>query len=416
MIERIAAKDVRTGMFIVGFEGSWFSHPFWRKNFVLSNDEDVQRIRECSADAVLIDTARGTIMPASATMPAQNRSVEPARHNRIRWAAMIPRRETSGEDTQAADRAAATRTVGRCKAVMQQVFDGARLGKAIRSADVGAVVDEISDSLDRNRSALLGITRLKSKDEYTYLHSVAVCALMVNLARELGLPDSEVRELGLAGLLHDVGKMTVEDSILNKPGQLTSAEFEEIKCHTSRGHALLSEGDGVPETALDVCLHHHEKMDGTGYPFRLGSDRISRAARMGAICDVYDAMTSNRSYKTAWSPADTVEAMLSWDGHFDRPMLFRFMRSIGVYPTGVLVQLRTNRLAVALPNGRRASRPKFRVFYALADRATLPYEDITISDTLSGDQVVAEGDATRAGIGDWGKARDAILAGQPLPG
>jgi putative nucleotidyltransferase with HDIG domain len=294
---------------------------------------------------------------------------------------------------------------------MKTIFDGARLGRAFHSEEVRAVVEEISASVLRNAHALIGVTRLKSKHEYTYLHSVAVCALMINFARELDLEESIVRDLGMAGLLHDIGKMGVPDEVLNKPGPLDDAEIAIVRAHPIEGHRILTEAGEAPELALEVCLHHHEKMDGTGYPDGLSGETISLASRMGAICDVYDALTSHRAYKQAWAPVEAITAMASWEGHFDQPLLFRFMQSILVFPVGMLVRLRSNRLAVVLDPGRRATAPRVRAFYSTTERAMLKPQDVTISNSFADDQIVSEEQPDAWGLLGWESQRERLLGG-----
>ncbi|TNY03299.1 HD-GYP domain-containing protein, partial [Escherichia coli] len=127
-------------------------------------------------------------------------------------------------------------------------------------------------SLARNPSAFVSLARLKTRDDYTYMHSVAVCALMIGLSRQLGHTEEQVREAGLAGLLHDIGKMQMPLDVLNKPGSLTDEEFKVMRTHPEHGYELLKEGVRVPEVALDVALHHHEKLDGSGYPHGLAGE------------------------------------------------------------------------------------------------------------------------------------------------
>ena len=181
--------------------------------------------------------------------------------------------------------------------VLRTAFADVRLGRAIRMDQVTAIVDDVVGTVERSPRTLLEILRLKQKDEYTYLHSVAVCTLMVNAARHMGKTDAETRDYGLAGLLHDLGKMGIPDTILNKAESLTEEEFIAIRNHPEHGYQVLSKSPNMPKMALDVCRHHHEKMDGSGYPFGMPADAISLVARLGAVCDVYDALTSERIYK-----------------------------------------------------------------------------------------------------------------------
>ncbi|MEA3540629.1 MAG: HD-GYP domain-containing protein [Pseudomonadota bacterium] len=307
------------------------------------------------------------------------------------------------DDGHEVARIEATRVTNQSKKVMREIFDSARLGKAVQCASVTAVVADVTSMIEKNRQAFLKVLRLKSKDEYTYLHSVAVCALMINLGRQLKLDEARIADLGTAGLLHDIGKMLVPADVLNKPGRLTAEEFAIIQTHAERGSQLLEEIGAVPDLALDVCRHHHEKMDGTGYPSRLPGAQISLAARMGAICDVYDALTSNRVYKQAWTPVEAITRMRSWEGHFDSALLFSFMQSIETFPVGMVVRLRSNRLGVVLDNGRRASRPKVLAFYSTRDQEWIEKDIVVIGESLSRDAILEEVDPAH-----WGIERAAI--------
>jgi HD-GYP domain-containing protein (c-di-GMP phosphodiesterase class II) len=260
------------------------------------------------------------------------------------------------------------------------MLNEARLGLAVDAEACLPLVNDIADSVYRNPGALVSLARLKTQDDYTYMHSVAVCALMVALGRELGLTQDACREAGLAGLMHDLGKAAMPLEVLNKPGKLTPEEFDLIKTHPLRGHEMLVEGRGVSPTVLDVCLSHHERMDGTGYPHQLPEDRISLVARMGSICDVYDAVTSNRPYKAGWDPAGSIATMASWKGHFD-PVVFKaFVKSLGIYPTGSLVKLQSGRLAVVLEqNPLSLSAPKVKVFFSTKSNLPITVNELELS-------------------------------------
>lgn len=412
MLQCIPPDKIQLGMFIEGFEGSWWQHPFWRRRFLLSTPDDLEKVRSSAVSGVFIDTSKGI-----GTQPQRDRprsdpvATEPSAQKIAKARETISSGAMSSARTKIYfdENARAAKIVDRSKKIVRQIFDEARLGKAVRSGDVIEVVEEIADSLERSSKALIGIVRLKSKDEYTYLHSVAVCALMVNFGRQLHLPEKEVRDLGVAGLVHDIGKMGVPADVLNKPSRLDDDEFALVRAHPEHGFSLLEQGVGLPDAALDVCRHHHEKIDGSGYPYGLRGDQISRAARMGAICDVYDALTSDRCYKQAWTTVQAIDAMRGWDGHFDPRLLFGFMQSVAIFPTGMLVRLRSNRLGVVLENGRRATRPRVKAFYSVPDREMIAPEVVIIDDNLAHDQILSEEDPRHWAIENWVELRDRLI-------
>jgi HD-GYP domain-containing protein (c-di-GMP phosphodiesterase class II) len=261
------------------------------------------------------------------------------------------------------------------------LFSEARMGKTMNSEQCAELVGEITESVWRNPAALVSLARLKTHDDYSYMHSVAVCALMVALARQLGQSEAEARDAGLAGLLHDMGKALMPLEVLNKPGKLSPAEYELIKTHPERGHALLL-GGSASAAALDVCLHHHERPDGKGYPHGLAGPALSLAARMGGVCDVYDAITSNRPYKAGWDPAESIARMAEWtqQGQFDPLVVHAFVSSLGIYPTGSLVRLQSGRLAVVVEQNPAAlAAPQVKVFFSTKAQMPLPPEIVDLN-------------------------------------
>ena len=269
------------------------------------------------------------------------------------------------------------------------MFLEARMGKAIDPDAVAPLVEEMSNSMLRNPGALISLARLKTADDYTYMHSVAVCALMIALARTLKLDPQKTRDAGMAGLLHDLGKALIPLEVLNKPGKLTDEEFTLVKAHPEEGYKLL-EGTSINAMALDVCLHHHEKMDGSGYPKGLNGETISLFAKMGAVCDVYDAITSNRPYKSGWDPSESLRQMGLWaSGHFDLPVFQAFAKTLGIYPVGSLVRLKSGRIGVVLEQSKGAlTLPVVKVFYVVASKERIPPLTIDLSVRECTDRII----------------------------
>lgn len=407
MLRRVPLDEVRIGMFVHAMEGSWLRHPFWRKRFLLDSEHDLRRLLDSDIPGIIIDDERGAASPArpvsapvtvATRKPVVHRVAEEEFQRKSR--PVSPPAETPCSVAEETKRA--RNIVTRSKRAVIKMFAEARMGRAIEVAEVAPMVEEISASIARNPLALIGIARLKNKDEYTYMHSVAVCALMINFARTLELDEVLVRELGMAGLLHDIGKMAVPDPVLKKPSKLTDAEYAIVREHSQRGYDLLLQNEDAPAIAAEVVLHHHEKYDGTGYPHGLKGEEISLYARMGAICDVYDATTSNRPYKDGWAPAESIAQMLEWNGHFDPKLLDVFVRSIGIYPLGTLVRLRSNRLGlIVAENKREPTLPRVKAFYAIHDSALTKPEMVTIGNSLRDDAIIRRETPEHWNLGDW---------------
>jgi putative nucleotidyltransferase with HDIG domain len=298
--------------------------------------------------------------------------------------------------------ARAAKICAKSKQAVVSMFQEARMGNAIDAKDCAPLVEEISNSVMRNPGALISLARLKTADDYTYMHSVAVCALMIALSRQLGLDEEQTRQAGLAGLLHDLGKAMVPNAILNKPGKLTDEEFAEIKKHPAYGHKALLAGNGIPEIALDVCLHHHEKVDGSGYPKGLKADQITLFSKMGAVCDVYDAITSNRPYKAGWDPAESLRKMAEWaKGHFDEAVFQAFVKSLGIYPVGSLIRLDSGRLGVVIEQSEKSLlAPKVKVFFSTKSNVRIKPEVVDLSRPGAQEKIAGREDPAKWNIPD----------------
>lgn len=395
MLKRIAVKDVRMGMFITELCGSWMEHPFFKTKFLLEDSNDLESLIKSGIKEVWINTDKG--LDADEIVPGKTLTdIERETEQMLREAARAKRIEKTSMDEEVK---IAQKVCSKSKEAVISMFNDARMGKAIEVEQAKELVEEISESVLRQPHALISLARLKNADEYTYMHSVAVCALMIALARQLSLEDDMVRECGLAGLLHDLGKMGIPNKILNKPGKLTDEEFTTIKSHPEIGANILMDNPFVSPMVLDVVLHHHEKMDGSGYPHRLTGDTISLFAKMGAVCDVYDAITSNRPYKKGWSPAESIRKMAEWSkGHFDEAVFQAFVKTVGIYPTGSLVRLESGRLGVVTEQSETSLlTPKVKVFFSAKMKTPIMQETLDLSKLIGKEKIIG-----RESPDDWG--------------
>ena len=395
MLKKINIEHLRVGMHVHELCGSWMEHPFWRTKFVIKDADEIRLIVDSAIKEVWIDVAKGIDVSAPAkTSEEVAAGVDAALMNAAvatgtPLQVVPPKRTAMSEELKRAARICTS-----AKSAVVAMFNEVRMGKAISGEAAGELVDEISSSVMRNPGALISLARLKTADDYTYMHSVAVCALMVALAGRLGFDETQTRDAGMSGLLHDLGKALLPMGVLNKPGKLTDEEFRIIKGHPEEGHRLLLEGGTVDGVPLDVVLHHHEKIDGSGYPHRLKGEQISVFARMGAVCDVYDAITSNRPYKAGWDPAESIRKMTEWcNGHFDARIFQAFVKSIGIYPVGSLVRMSSGRLGVVAEQSERSLlTPRIRVFFSSKSMTHVPPELIDLARPGITEKIVARED------------------------
>jgi putative nucleotidyltransferase with HDIG domain len=387
---KLETTKLELGMFVSSIEGSWLDNPFWRPQFLLTKPSEIARLVDSGIEWVMIDDARGKGLSIDRSIPPPPSSPKPGlprpavaragfgrRSQPVEPPVPISGRTPLSARERTAEYRRATGIVNRSRSTVMGMFDGARLGNAVKASKVAPLVEKIAASVDVDPTIILNVTRLKAKDEYTYLHSVAVCTLMIHLARELRLPEEQVHNLGVAGMLHDIGKTAIPEAILQKTEMLDDAEWAEIREHPKRGHAILSASRDINDAALEVCLRHHERMDGTGYPGRIAGDQLGLAARMSSICDVYDAVTSRRSYNDPWSASEALARMDGWQGHFDKLLLRTFTKSLGILPVGTLVRMNYDQLAIVTGESPADfTAPLVRAFHCYNSDTAIPLQDI----------------------------------------
>ncbi len=395
MLKKINVEQLTVGMHLKEFCGSWMEHPFWRTGFIISDPKDIAAVRGSSIKEVWIDASKGLDVASGESALSEAESTAQVEQQLLQLSVSAQRELAPVSMGAELERAA--RICFKSKQAVISMFQEARMGKAVDIGGAQQLVEDISDSVSRNPGALISLARLKTIDDYTYMHSVAVCAMMVGLAKQLGLDEGQIRSAGMAGLMHDLGKALMPMDVLNKPGKLSPTEFNVIKTHPSEGYRLLLTGLNIDPLILDVCLHHHEKTDGSGYPKGLKADEISLFAKMGAVCDVYDAITSNRPYKSGWDPAESLRKMAEWaNGHFDAQVFQAFVKSLGIYPIGSLVKLTSGRLGVVVEQtGKSLTMPSVKVFFSTKSNLRIPPEVIELSLPGATEKIVSREDPAK---------------------
>ena len=394
MFKKVDSSQLKVGMYVHDLSCDWMTHPFMRNRFLLRSDEEIRKIIAAGIHDVVIDNSKGLDVQDAPTVAQAAAAVE-RELVQIASAPQLVTRVSLGMEL-----ARATQLRKQATGLVRTVMADVRLGNAVDIDRVQPMVEDITESILRNPGALVGLLRIKTKDDYTFLHSISVCALMVAFCRSRGLDAATTHQAGLGGLLHDTGKALVPDAILNKPGPLTPEEFALVKRHPRDGHAILLQTPEVGPIPLDITLHHHERRDGSGYPDGLAGDAIGELAQMAAIVDVYDALTSERSYHKAIPAADALRKIYEWSKfHFNPVFAQDFMRCVGIYPVGTMVKLESGRLAVVIEaHESNLLAPKVNVFFSTRSNAYIKPETVDLSRGLGfggGDKIVGHESAAK---------------------
>lgn len=335
MIKKIPVTAVTLGMYIEDLGVSWLSHDFVKSKFLVEDAEVLHKLKNCKIQEVSIDTDKGLDVKS-----APEKIVPPP---------ALPEPKPTKVVSSESESHTARKILLSANAVMKNMMTDIRLGKQVDVEVVDPLADKIMASVERNKDTLISLARIKTKDDYTFMHSVSVSALMITFARANDFDEATIREVAIGGLLHDIGKMITPNEILNKPGKLTDDEFVIMRNHVVESQELLKDRTDLSKNVTDVIFQHHEKIDGTGYPLKLTGDQQSTIGKMSAIVDIYDALTSIRIYKAAWEPCATLKKMMQWtDNHLDKEQMMRFIRCVGIYPVGTLIEMDSGRIGIVL--------------------------------------------------------------------
>ena len=356
---KIFSQDLKIGMYVSELDHPWIESPFLFQGFIIENDELLQQILS-SCKYVYVDTEKTPVdiaasletldpnkqAPITKPKPGKSHFTDTVALNKIKF----------DKDDFTKNLTQARKSRDKTRSYIDSMLSEARMGRIIDTRKAKQLVAELASNIAVSVDASLWLTQLKKRDEYTAIHSLNVCVLSIIFGRALKLPEHELNELGLGALLHDIGKMRVPDSVLNKPGRLTADEFEIMKTHPGIGFELAKQDKNLSQDVLTIIRNHHERLNGQGYPDNLPESDITYYTKIVSITDVYDAVTSDRVYHDGMTPHEAMKKMYEWmPNNFDEDLMQAFIRTLGIYPVGSVVELETGHigLVVKLNNEHR---------------------------------------------------------------
>lgn len=353
-LKRIPVHRLKIGMHVEDLDRPWLDTPFFFHSKKIKRHEDIDNLIKYGIRTVTIDTNKGP--------DCEEQKFILNHHEKAHLTDSPGSLHNKFPEPQDIDPVALNEELPKAKEIkanvsnaVKNVFNDVRMGKTFEMKEVKAQVSHIVDSVFRNKDALLCLANLKECDDYTFVHSVNVCILAVSFGRHLGLPKNRLENIGLGGLLHDIGKTQVAESILNKPGKYTEEEYTIMKRHVTLGVEVLGHYENIHQEAMLLASQHHERYNGSGYPNKLYGRKISLTGQIGGLSDVYDALTYNRIYQKALSCHSTIKKLYEWsDTLFDRALVEKFIQCIGIYPFGSFVELNTGQCGIVVSVNHQA--------------------------------------------------------------
>ncbi len=350
MIKLIPTEQLCAGMFVHDFNHDW-KDPCcqdkdpnaFRGSRMLRTDEEVHSVIDHGIREVFIDASRGKDVEDAPTAAEVQRMLE------AQLRELGDDEGEGGVETVPLEKEIhqASHVKAQARSLVGSILEDVRLGKQVALTPVKDAVRNMADSMFRNPDALLSLSLIKQKDEYTFMHSVNVGVFLMSFCRALDMDEEDIVDVGVGGMLHDIGKMRTSQEILNKAGKLTDEEFAIMKQHVVYSRKILAQTPGISKVSMHVAAQHHERHDGSGYPQGLKGDDINFFGQMAAIVDVYDAITSDRCYHKGNPPYLALKRMLEWSKfHFSSELYQSFVQCVGIYPMGTLVRLQNGFLGV----------------------------------------------------------------------
>jgi len=353
---KVETKDLAVGMYVSGLDRPWLGTPFMIQGFCVESAEDIDHVRSfCSFVFVDVTKSRDPSHPLLRRARAPRTSI-PIKDIFPGRALRTYPTTSDWKDESAQAWLILDSLVDDVNAIFEHVSDGGSLNVIRLKKSVEPVVD----SMSRNPDACIWLARLKQHDQYAYQHSLSASIWAVALGRQLGLPRHDLRSLAMGCMLMDVGKLRVDPGLLRAARSLSESEADSMREHVAHGVAIVRESGMMNQDVIDIVTHHHERFDGSGYPQGLAGDQVPAMARIAAIVDTYDAVTSNRSHAPAISPSDAIKLLYqSRNIEFQAELVEVFIQAVGIYPAGTIVELTSGEVGVVVSEYRtRRLKPK----------------------------------------------------------
>lgn len=392
---RLHVSQLQIGMFVTELDRPWLDTPFLLQGFQIENPAQLEELRHY-CEFVTIDLTRSVggplhwagesslARPDAQAGPAQDvaRYKEEdrerlsilmelralfgaARLRREQDTPITPPRIIIYEETTPVEEEIVPARVAHdaTQALVSSLMTSVREDLPPQSEEINEAVSTMVDSIIRNPNALLWLSLMKDRDSYSYGHAVDCSVYMLAFGRSLGFPKEDLHKLGFAGLMLDIGKMKLPEELLSRHGRYTRGEFMLMKTHVQHSLDILNQMDNVSMDVFDMVARHHERHDGSGYPYGLKAEWIGIFGSMAGIVDCFTAITSDRPYSQAKSPHDTLQLLYKWSDRFFHPVLVeQFAQCVGVFPIGTLVELSSGDIGIVVgQNYTRRLKPRVMV-------------------------------------------------------
>ncbi|BFM08766.1 HD-GYP domain-containing protein [Halioxenophilus aromaticivorans] len=336
--KKIHVSELQIGMWISKLDRDWLDTPFLMQGFLVETPDDIATVAEFS-QFVWVEAEEEQWVDYNNKETLKKKFRAKTYINQVN--AQTENRKVLGVYREA-------------RRITKSLLDEARFSSVINAETAKQTVDDCVHSVIRNSDALMWLSKIRSKDEYTSEHCLNVCILSIAFGRQLGYEEQALKDLGMCGLLHDVGKMKIPLEILNKPGKFTPNEAKIMKSHSILGRNMLMAAGTKVAQAVDVAWSHHEQINGKGYPRRLEDRNISRYTRIVSIVDAFDAMTADRCYSKAKTSTQALKIIYRNRGtQFDSDLAEQFLRSVGLYPPGTLVELNNGMAGLVIETNQK---------------------------------------------------------------